>query len=111
MPAAGRGREGVGVGIAADSLEIVRRTVLDALRGQPARVVLFGSRAAGTADRRSDIDVGVLPGAGFERGLLSALRERLAELDIPYTVDLVDLSETSADLRERALAGGVAWRS
>lgn len=99
-----------GMTIAQDSLEKVRRTVLDALEGQVAKVVLFGSRGAGTAHRRSDIDVGLLPGEGFDDCVVE-LREQLEELNIPYSVDLVDLREVSPEFRRRVFEEGVVWRS
>ncbi|MDO5423029.1 MAG: nucleotidyltransferase domain-containing protein [Eubacteriales bacterium] len=50
------------------------------------RVVLFGSRAKGTALERSDIDLAVSGATDFE-----ALREEIEEIPTLYTVDLVDL--------------------
>ncbi len=98
--------------IAADSLDKVRRTVLDALDGMSSvKVVLFGSRAVGTAHRRSDIDVGVLSEVGFSNGLLADLREKLEELNIPYTVDLVDLCEVNPTFMRQVIQEGIIWRS
>lgn len=91
------------------SLNEVRRIVLDGLRGVPAEVYLFGSRARGGATSASDIDVGVLPKNGLTPGLLSLIRERLEQSTVPYVVDLVDLSKADAEFRERVRKEGTPW--
>lgn len=90
-------------------LETVRRIVTTALRGQPARVFLFGSRARGDQRRTSDFDVAVLAAHPLPRGLLGRIREELEESRVPVPVDLVDLAEASAALREQVLREGREW--
>lgn len=90
-------------------VEEVRRIVIEGLRGYPARVWLFGSWARGTPARTSDIDVAVLPLEPLPIGLLADIRDRLEESLVIYPVDLVDLSETSPQFRERVLQEGVPW--
>ncbi len=68
-----------------------------------------GSWARGTPARTSDIDVAVLPLGPLPIGLLAEIRDRLEESLVIYRVDLVDLSETSPEFRERVLQEGVAW--
>jgi hypothetical protein len=87
-------------------LEQAREIVL---RGAPARVYLFGSRARHDQARSSDIDVAILPLAPLPPGLLSSIREELEESNIPYVVDLVDLSQSGAAFREAVLREGVEW--
>ena len=87
----------------------VRRIVLEGLRGQRARVYLFGSRVRGLSGRASDIDVAVLPLEPLSPGTLSAIREALEKSRVPYCVDLVDLSDADPAFRERVLAEGVLW--
>lgn len=91
-------------------LREVRRIVLEGLRGCEAKVWLFGSRAHGGARRFSDIDVGVLPLRPLPPGLLGAIREALEESNVPYDVDLVDLSRAGSSLRERVEREGMLWR-
>lgn len=91
------------------ALDRVRRTVAARLRGQRVQVFLFGSWARGEPRRTSDIDVAVLPERDLDPGLLAALREELAELPVPYTVDLVDLREAAPSLRAKVLREGVRW--
>lgn len=90
------------------ALEEARRVVLDELKGR-AKVVLFGSWAKGTADRLSDIDIGIWLDDDVPSAVLAHLRERFEESDIPYHVDVVDLRETDEAFRDRVLAEGIAW--
>ena len=90
-------------------LEEARRIVLAELGGYRARLYLFGSWAAGTASRSSDIDIGVWPEEPIPRHVLSRIREVLEESRVLYPVDLVDLSETSSEFRARVLREGKPW--
>lgn len=92
-----------------DDLEEARRIVLKFLGSQRARLFLFGSRARGDARRASDIDVAVLPEAPLIAGTLARLREALEESDIPYRVDIVDLSTAGAAFRHKVLTEGIPW--
>jgi len=83
--------------------------ILRARLGDRARVLLFGSWARGAPRRASDLDLGILPKAPLPEGLLSELRADFDESDIPYRVDVVDLSRTTARVRENALAEGIVW--
>lgn len=71
------------------------------LRGY--RVVLFGSRAAGTAGPRADFDLGVLGPAPLPLDVFYRIRDALEELPTLYTVDWVDLQRTSPEFRQSAL--------
>lgn len=88
----------------------VRRIVTAGLGGRRARVYLFGSWAKGEGTRFSDIDVAVLPLDPLPQGTLSEIREALEESLVVYSVDLVDLSETAAEFREKIEREGVLWR-
>ncbi len=74
-----------------------------------ARVLLFGSWASGTSHAGSDIDVAVLSDLPLPTGWLAELRERIEESHVPYRVDLVDLSETSPEFRQRVLLEATPW--
>ena len=56
-------------------------------------VILFGSRAKGTATERSDIDIAVSGISDTEN-----LREELDNLPTLYTIDLVNLDECGNQL-------------
>ena len=88
----------------------VRRIVEAGLGSRRARVYLFGSWAQGEATRFSDIDVAVLPLEPLPEGTLSTIREALEESLVVYPVDLVDLSETAVEFREKVEQEGILWR-
>lgn len=76
-----------------------------------ATVLLFGSRADGTAHRRSDFDLAYLPREGFDPLSETRLREAIEESAVIYAVDLVDLSVVEDGFREKVLREGVVWKS
>ncbi len=77
-------------------------------RPEVERVILFGSRARGDADARSDVDLAVdAPGASRRQWLELAFD--LEELATLVPVQAVRLGEVSAALRERILSEGEVW--
>jgi len=88
----------------------VRQIVLQGLKRYPVEVYFFGSRATGQAGIISDIDVAVNPIKPLPLGLLSRIRQELEESNVPYHVDLVDLSRLGGEWLERIRAEGVLWR-
>lgn len=52
------------------------------------KIILFGSRAKGTATERSDIDIAV---SGVVSSDIFELEEALEDIPTLYTIDLVDL--------------------
>lgn len=87
----------------------VRRLLLDRLKGCRFQLFLFGSQSTQRAGRTSDIDVAILPITPLPRGLLSEIREELEESNIPYPVDLVDLSRSSPEFVQHVRQEGVIW--
>jgi uncharacterized protein len=92
------------------SIQDLKSLVFETLKEENVTVILFGSRARGDFSQVSDIDVGVLPGKNFDRKKLVLLKERIENLNIPYTVDVVDLSRVSEVFKEKALKEGVVWK-
>ena len=70
--------------------EAIRRIVLEAFLDYDADVFLFGSRASGEAEKRSDYDVAYWADHDPSASQLARLRENLEELPIPAHVDIVD---------------------
>lgn len=66
------------------------------------RVFLFGSRAAGTARDRSDIDIGIEGPAAVPRLTLAAIEDELDEAPTLYTIDVVDFARVSDAFRQVA---------
>jgi hypothetical protein len=86
------------------------KAILGPLFGD-CQVYLFGSRAAGNYKDASDFDIGVLAARDISREL-SLARERLEDSNIPFTVDLVDLSSTSEEFARRVREEGVLlWKN
>ncbi|MHB9097555.1 MAG: nucleotidyltransferase family protein [Syntrophales bacterium] len=73
----------------------------DDLRGY--RVVLFGSRAAGSDRERSDFDVGILGSAPLPLKTFYQLENLFDEIETLHRIDLVDLNRVSSEFRREAL--------
>jgi predicted nucleotidyltransferase len=87
----------------------VRQIVLDKLKGYTVQVYLFGSRARGEAGAHSDIDIGIWPTEPLPRWVLSEIREALFESLVPFQVDVIDLSQTDENFKQRVLKEAIAW--
>ncbi|WP_018870383.1 MULTISPECIES: nucleotidyltransferase family protein [unclassified Thioalkalivibrio] len=82
------------VDLAPAQREVVERLVH---RHLPAgtRVWLFGSRATGHSVPASDLDLLVDAGEALDFAILGELEADLAESDLPFPVDVVDLHRIS----------------
>ncbi len=87
----------------------IRRLALDYVSGYNVRLYLFGSRVAGTARKTSDVDIAILPLEPLPIGFLAGLSEVLAESTIPYTVDVIDLSQADIGFRKKVLSETKLW--
>jgi predicted nucleotidyltransferase len=77
---------------------IVRRHVPD-----PAfRIFLFGSRAEGSAQARSDIDIGIEGPAPVPLEALALIEEELEEAPTLYSFDIVDFFRVPEKFRRVA---------
>jgi uncharacterized protein len=84
--------------VARYAASVVRRHLTD-----PAyRVFLFGSRAAGTARDRSDVDIGIEGPAPVPRLTLAAIEDELDEAPTLYTIEVVDFARVSDAFRHVA---------
>ena len=90
-------------------IQEARRLVLAGLKGVRAKVYFYGSRAKGKGGRFSDIDIGILPEQPLPVDTLPAIRELLEESQVLYGVDLVDLSQTDEEFRQKVIREGVLW--
>ncbi len=94
-----------------EETERVDRVVLPALRDAIAafpeveRILLFGSRAKGDAEPRSDIDIAVSCPAADTRTWLDICR-LAEEAETLLKVDFVRLEEASPEFRERIESEG-----
>ncbi|AKB83865.1 hypothetical protein MSBR3_3287 [Methanosarcina barkeri 3] len=93
------------------SIRDLKSLLIEFFKEENVIVILFGSRARGDYSRVSDIDIGILPKNRLDRKKLVLLKEKIDNLNFPYTVDVVDLSKVSEVFREKALREGIVWKS
>lgn len=73
--------------------EILQEIIRICKNNSVTKVILFGSRAKGTALERSDIDIAVCGTKDIEK-----LREELEDIPTLYTIDVVDMDECRNEL-------------
>ncbi len=88
----------------------LREVILNFLKDEDVKVVLFGSRARGDFINVSDVDIGIIVGKGFDRRKLTLLRECIEELNVPFKVEIVDFSTVSEEFKQMALKEAVVWK-
>ncbi len=91
-------------------IERVKSVVLDHFAGLNIKIVLFGSRARNDNNSRSDIDIGLLPAEDSAVVSKFELHEKIDALNIPYKVDIVDLSTVSETFRQETLRDSILWK-
>lgn len=74
-------------------------------RSNPRKIILFGSRARGDAEARSDYDI-ALDDENLTRAALAHIRVDLEELPTLLAIDLVWMKQAAPILRERILSEG-----
>jgi hypothetical protein len=79
------------------------------LSGLKVRLYLFGSWARGEERSSSDIDLAVDYDQILPSGTLARLKAAYEESNIPYTIDLVDLTQTDPEFKEKVEKEGVRW--
>lgn len=93
------------------SIRDLKSLIIEFFKEENVIVILFGSRARGDYNKVSDIDIGILPENRLDRKKLVLLKEKIDDLNFPYTVDVVDLSRVSEAFREKALREGIVWKN
>lgn len=90
--------------------EDIKEAIAELFKGKKVKVYLFGSRVKGQNTPRSDLDLGFLSEEeiGYE---LSLLRELLEDSNLPFSVDVVDLSRVGEEFRNLVLKEGKLWIS
>jgi uncharacterized protein len=67
------------------------------------RVMLFGSWARGTAEERSDIDIGIMGTNLVPQKTLVRMKQEIEGIPTLRSIDIVDLKTKSPEFREHAL--------
>lgn len=91
-------------------VERIKNCVIRHLAKENVAVAFFGSAAVGDDTYTSDVDIAVIPKGEWNRWKLSLLREDLDNLNVPYTVDVVDFSTVSESFRATALLKAIWWK-
>jgi predicted nucleotidyltransferase len=95
-------------GLSDTEYEFINQTVLLPLTARGATLWCFGSRARGTHQRFSDLDLMVESPLDLH-GLVSEISEQLVESDFPYKVDLVELRRFAKSYLENFYRERVLW--
>ncbi|MGC4377217.1 nucleotidyltransferase domain-containing protein [Fictibacillus sp. Mic-4] len=90
-------------------LEEVKRIVFSCLQNTEAVVYLFGSWARKQERPTSDIDIAVSYTSCLPDGTLTRLRLELEESTIPYRVEIVDLTYSDEQFRNKVKEEGIKW--
>lgn len=90
-------------------LTLAKEIILKYIPKNDYAVFLFGSRASGKNSKVSDIDVGFMGKKELPVMVKSNMEDELEESIIPYTVDLIDFKNVTADFKKIALEDIVVW--
>ncbi|KKO20241.1 MAG: hypothetical protein DCC43_05805 [Candidatus Brocadia sp.] len=93
-----------------ESLVVLKETVVTLLKNEKVKIILFGSRARGDNYISSDVDIGIIPVGQFNEKPITLLREKIDNLNIPYKVEIVNLSEVSEEFRKEIMKDFIVWK-
>lgn len=88
----------------------LRKMVVEFLKNDNVRIVLFGSRARKEENKYSDIDIGIIPRKGFDQRKIVFLKDEIEKLNIPFKVEIVNFLEVSDDFKKEALKEVAIWK-
>lgn len=74
------------------------------------KIYLFGSYARGDQKPYSDVDVAIDIGRRVTRPELAQMQNIIEAINIPQTVDLVDMWAVPSTMKENILREGVVWK-
>lgn len=93
------------------NLIILKELVINSLKDEKVKIILFGSRSRRDDYPASDVDIGIIPSGQIGKRIITILREKIERLNIPYKVDIVNFSEVSPDFKREALKDAVVWKN
>jgi predicted nucleotidyltransferase len=88
----------------------VKRIILTYVQDTDATVYLFGSWARGQERTTSDIDIAISYKAPLPSGTLVKIRLAFEESNIPYRVEVVDLTYSDEPFRKKIEREGIRWK-
>lgn len=93
-------------------LEIYKKQLLEIIEKHVpgCKIILFGSRAAGTQREGSDIDVCLDAGHPIAFDTILDIYVDLDETTIPVKVDLIDMYTADEKIKQEILKKGIRWK-
>lgn len=91
-------------------VDLLKSFILKELDNYSVKVYLFGSRARGSFDISSDVDIGFIPSENFNADIFILLKEKIENLNIPYSVDFVNLNEVEERFKQEVLKDAIVWK-
>lgn len=89
----------------------LKQQVLETLKDQRIKIILFGSRARKDFNASSDVDIGLIPYGKINKDKITYLRDTVEQMNIPYKVEIVNFEEVSEDFKREALKEAIVWKS
>lgn len=75
-----------------------------------AKIYLYGSRARGTNNEWSDIDIALDADKPIERLTIGELRDIMEASNLPYNVDIVDVHNISPEMYNSIMRDKIVWK-
>jgi len=91
-------------------LSRLKQLILGELKDEPIQILIFGSRARGDEAKTSDVDIGFIPGKGFNLKTMAHLKNKIEDSRIPYSVEFVNLNAVSENFRKEVLKDAIIWK-
>jgi len=96
-----------------EKLELYKKRIIKIIEifFPQAKIYLFGSRARGDYDERSDFDIAIDAGEKIslvERGQIMSM---IDALNIPQYVDMVDFNAVAQDMKDRIIKEKIVWKN
>lgn len=82
-------------------IKTIKKIIFSKLDSKLNSAFIFGSRASGTNQKYSDIDIGI-EGNPLNAKTKIEIQEEFEESDLPYNVDIVDFSTVRKKFKEVA---------
>ena len=94
-----------GIQLPAAHLALVQAILADHV--PEARVLVFGSRAAGTPRKYSDLDLAIIQSEPLSLRTIRRLKNAFEDSDLPICVDVVDWNQADSAFKAMVTAQGM----
>lgn len=74
------------------------------------KIILFGSRARGTASKFSDIDIAIDAGEQLPRSTLGEINSIFEASNIMYKIQVLDFNNIDDDIKGSIKREGIIWK-